>query len=47
MDSQFLEEYLNDFSKLIKPNKEVINGLIEVKSLITSAQKNGNKIREI
>ena len=34
--NQFLYNYLNDFSNLIKPDTEIINKLIKVKDVLLS-----------
>ena len=43
-DVNFLENYLNDFSKTIKPNKEIINKLIKVRNLFLKTSKQNGKI---
>ena len=43
MDNVFLKKYFNDFSKLLKPDNEIINSLVKVKSLIETAKENGKK----
>ena len=42
--NQFLINYLNDFSNLIKPNTEIINKLIRVKDVLLSVSKKNGKI---
>ena len=42
--NQFLNNYLNDFSNLIKPNTEIINKLIRVKDVLLSVSKKNGKI---
>ena len=42
--NQFLNNYLNDFSNLIKPNSEIINKLIRVKDVLLSVSKKSGKI---
>ena len=42
--NQFLYNYLNDFSNLIKPDTEIINKLIKVKDVLLSVSKKNGKI---
>ena len=41
---QFIDNYLQDFSNLIKPNKEIINKLIKVKEILLSVSRKNGKI---
>ena len=43
-DKDFVKEYLNDFSALIKPDDQTIKKIIEVKDLLARTKKNGTKI---
>tara|TARA_Y100001970_G_C14232047_1_gene859249 strand:+ start:1459 stop:2040 length:582 start_codon:yes stop_codon:yes gene_type:complete len=40
----FLQSYLEDFSRLVKPDDEIIKKLVSVVDLMKSVCKNGNKI---
>ena len=43
-ESTFLENYLTDFSNLIKPNQNVINKLIKVRNIFLKTSKKSGKI---
>ena len=43
-ESTFLENYLTDFSNLIKPNQNIINKLIKVKNIFLKTSKKNGKI---
>jgi len=43
-DSSFLQDYLIDFSNLIKPNKDIINKLIQVRNFFLKVSKKKGKI---
>ena len=43
-DSNFLKNYLNDFSNIIKPNKDVIKNLIRVRDIFLKTSKKKGKI---
>ena len=43
-DKDFVKEYLNDFSVLIKPDEQIIKKIIEVKDLLVQTKNNGKKI---
>ena len=43
-DKDFVKEYLNDFSTLVKPDDQVIEKIIEAKDILVEAKKNGAKI---
>ena len=43
-ESAFLENYLTDFSNLIKPNQNIINKLIKVKNIFLKTSKKNGKI---
>ena len=40
----FLDNYLTDFSNLIKPNKNIINKLIKVRNIFLKTSKKNGKI---
>ena len=40
---EFLTSYLNDFSNLVKPNKDIIQKLVEVADLLKSTHDQGEK----
>ena len=45
MDSkEFLKSYLDDFSNLVKPNKDVVHKLVKVAGLLKDVQAEGKKI---
>ena len=45
MDSkEFLRSYLNDFSNLVKPNKDVVHKLVKVADLLNDVKAEGKKI---
>ena len=43
-DHQFIKSYLEDFSDLLKPNKELIEKLIRVRNLLLEVRKNNKKV---
>ena len=43
-DNNFLTNYLNDFSNIIKPNKDVIKNLIKVRDIFLKTSKKKGKI---
>ena len=43
-ESTFLENYLTDFSNLIKPNQNIINKLIKVRNIFLKTSKKNGKI---
>ena len=43
-DKNFVNKYLNEFSSLLKPNDEIINKIINVKSILIEAKANNKKI---
>ena len=43
-DSSFLQNYLIDFSNLIKPNKDIVNKLIQVKNFFLKISNKKGKI---
>tara|TARA_Y100000590_G_scaffold373758_1_gene437764 strand:+ start:553 stop:1122 length:570 start_codon:yes stop_codon:yes gene_type:complete len=43
-DQDFIKKYLEDFSSLVRPNKDVIEKIIEAKNIIVNASKNNNKV---
>lgn len=40
----FIYDYLEDFSKLVKPNKEIIKKIVDVKKIFLKIKKNKKKI---
>ena len=43
-DKDFVNNYLKDFSHLIKPNDEIINKIINVRDVLLEVKKNNKKI---
>jgi len=43
-DQQFIKSYLEDFSDLLKPNKELIEKLIRVRNSLLEVRKNDKKV---
>ena len=43
-ESTFLENYLTDFSNLIKPNQNIVNKLIKVRNIFLKTSKKNGKI---
>jgi phosphoheptose isomerase len=43
-DHQFIRSYFEDFSDLLKPNKELIEKLIQIRDLLLEVNKNNKKI---
>ena len=43
-DYQFIKSYLEDFSGLLKPNKELIEKLIQVRNLLLDVRNNKKKV---
>ena len=43
-DENFVKEYLEDFSSLIKPTVAIIKKIINVKDILVKAKNNGSKI---
>tara|TARA_Y100000590_G_scaffold18275_1_gene21795 strand:+ start:59400 stop:59969 length:570 start_codon:yes stop_codon:yes gene_type:complete len=43
-DNDFINKYLSDFSSTVKPSKEIVDKIVEVKDLLISAQKNNKKV---
>ena len=43
-DHQFIKSYLEDFSGLLKPNKELIEKLIQVRNLLLDVRNNKKKV---
>ena len=43
-DIAFLENYLTDFSNLIKPSKDIINKLVQVRDILLKTSKKKGKI---
>ena len=40
---EFLISYLNDFSNLVKPDKDIVDHLVEVAQLLKAVHRNGKK----
>jgi len=38
-DYQFINNYLEDFSQLLKPNDEIIESLIQIRDILLDAKK--------
>jgi D-sedoheptulose 7-phosphate isomerase len=43
-DKNFIKEYLNDFSALIKPNEDIIKKIINTKEILCDVKRNGGKV---
>ena len=43
-DKNFVNNYLKDFSSLLKPNENIVDKIIKVKDILVNAKKNNNKI---
>ena len=43
-DYQFINNYLEDFSKLLKSNDEIIESLIQIRDILLDAKKNRKKV---
>ena len=43
-DKNFVDNYLKDFSKLLKPNNEVVEKIVEAKNILMDAKINNKKI---
>ena len=43
-DFDFVEKYLKDFSSLAKPEKEIVDKIVEAKNILISAKKKNKKI---
>ena len=43
-DKDFVKEYLEDFSTLVKPNNEIIEKIISSRNILVQAKKNNAKI---
>ena len=43
-DKDFVNKYLEDFSKLVKPNAEVVEKIIQVKNILMETKKNKGKV---
>ena len=43
-DKDFIKEYLEDFSSLIKPNDQIVEKLISARDILVQAKKNNAKI---
>ena len=40
---EFLTSYLNDFSNIVKPDKDIVDHLVEVAQLLKTVHRNGKK----
>ena len=43
-DKNFVNDYLNDFSILLKPNEDLVKMLVETKEILLEAKKNKSKV---
>jgi len=43
-DQDFVKKYLEDFSSLVRPNKDIMEKIIEAKNIIVNANKNNRKV---
>ena len=43
-DNDFTKKYLQDFSSLVRPNKDIMEKIIEAKNIIVNANKNNRKV---
>ena len=43
-DKDFIKEYLNDFSDLLKPDDQIVKKIIEVKDLLVQVKKMKQKL---
>jgi D-sedoheptulose 7-phosphate isomerase len=43
-DQQFINKYLEDFSKFLKPNTEITENLIQIRNLLLRVTKNRKKV---
>ena len=43
-DKNFVNNYLKDFSSLLKPNEDIVDKIIKVRDILVNAKKNNNKI---
>ena len=43
-DKDFVSNYLDDFSSLLKSNEDLVNKLIEVKEILLDVKKNKSKV---
>ena len=43
-DKDFIKEYLEDFSSLIKPNDQIVEKIIKTKDIFLKSKENGAKI---
>ena len=43
-DKDFVINYLNDFSSLLKPNEEIVDKIIKTRDILVNAKKNDKKI---
>ena len=43
-DKDFVNNYLKDFSSLLKPNEDIVDKIIKVRDILVNAKKNNNKI---
>ena len=43
-DKKFINDYLEDFSSLLKPNEDIVKKIINVRNILINAKKNNAKI---
>jgi len=43
-DKNFVNNYLEDFSSLLKPNDEIVKKIIDVKNILIESKKNNKKV---
>ena len=43
-DKDFVSNYLDDFSSLLKSNEDLVNKLVEVKEILLDVKKNKSKV---
>ena len=43
-DKDFVKQYLDDFSSLVKPNEDLTNKIIESKTILLDAKANDKKV---
>ena len=43
-DKDFVNNYLKDFSSLLKPNEDVVSKIIKARDILVNAKNNNNKI---
>ena len=43
-DKKFVNDYLEDFSSLAKPNKDIVKKIIGVRDILVNSKKNNAKV---